>query len=31
LKIFTSGNPNQFQKQLHKIGIKNKVNFLSLS
>ncbi len=31
LKIFTSGNPNQFQKQLNKIGIKNKVNFLSLS
>ncbi len=31
LRIFTSGDPNQFQKQLNKIGIKNKVNFLSLS
>lgn len=30
LKIFTSKNPIQFQKQLQKIGIKNKVNFLSL-
>lgn len=31
LKIFTSGNVNQFQKQLSKIGIKNKVNSLVLS
>jgi len=30
LKIFTSKNTAQFQKQLQKIGIKNKVNFLSL-
>jgi len=30
LKIFTSGNTDQFQKQLQKIGIRNKVNFLSL-
>jgi len=30
LKIFTSKNTTQFQKQLQKIGIKNKVNFLSL-
>ena len=30
LKIFTSKNPTKFQKQLQKIGIKNKVNFLSL-
>jgi len=29
-KIFTSKNTTQFQKQLQKIGIKNKVNFLSL-
>ncbi len=27
LKIFTSGNVSQFQKQLHKIGIHNKVIF----
>jgi len=31
LKIFTSGNKQIFQKQLRKIGIKNKVNSLSLS
>jgi len=31
LKIFTSGNTQTFQKQLRKIGIKNKVNSLSLS
>ena len=30
LKIFTSKNTTLFQKQLQKIGIKNKVNFLSL-
>jgi glutamate racemase len=30
LKIFSSGNINRFQKQLGKIGIRNKVNFLSL-
>ncbi|HXW02788.1 MAG TPA: glutamate racemase [Nitrosarchaeum sp.] len=30
IKIFTSKNTIQFQKQLKKIGIKNKVNFLSL-
>jgi len=30
LKIFTSKNTTLFQKQLRKIGIKNKVNFLSL-
>ena len=30
LKIFTSKNTKQFQNQLKKIGIKNKVNFLSL-
>ena len=30
LKIFSSGNINRFQKQLRKIGIRNKVNFLSL-
>lgn len=30
LKIFTSKNTAQFQKKLQKIGIKNKVNFLSL-
>ncbi len=30
LKIFTSKDPSLFQKQLKKIGIKNKVNFLSL-
>ncbi len=31
LKIFTSGNKQTFQKQLRKIGIKNKVNSLSLA
>jgi len=31
LQIFTSGNKETFQKQLRKIGIKNKVNSLSLS
>ena len=31
LKIFTSGNTQTFQKQLRKIGIKNKISFLSLS
>jgi len=31
LRIFTSGNKQTFQKQLRKIGIKNKVNSLSLS
>ncbi len=30
IKIFTSKNVVQFQKQLRKIGVKNKVNFLSL-
>ena len=30
LEIFTSKNPTLFQKQLKMIGIKNKVNFLSL-
>ena len=30
LKIFTSKDVTLFQKQLRKIGIKNKVNFLSL-
>jgi glutamate racemase len=30
LKIFTSKDTVQFQKQLQKMGIKNKVNFLSL-
>jgi len=29
LQIFTSGNTETFQKQLIKIGIKNKVNSLS--
>ncbi len=29
LKIFTSGNVKIFQKKLNRIGIKNKVNFLS--
>ena len=29
LKIFTSGNTKEFQNKLFKIGIKNKVNFLS--
>ena len=31
LKIFTSGNTQTFQKQLQKIGIKNKISSLSLS
>ena len=31
LKIFTSGNKQTFQKQLMKIGIKNKINSLSLA
>jgi len=31
LRIFTSGNVQTFHKQLSKIGIKNKINFLSLS
>ncbi len=30
LKIFTSGNTEKFQKNLYKLGIKNKVNFLSI-
>jgi len=30
LKIFTSGNTKKFQCKLNKIGIKNKVNFLSI-
>ena len=30
LKIFTSGNNKKFQKKLKMIGIKNKVNFLSI-
>ena len=29
IKIFTSGNVNLFEKNLNKLGIKNKVNFLS--
>jgi len=29
IKIFTSGNVKLFEKNLHKLGIKNKVNFLS--
>lgn len=29
IKIFTSGNVKLFQKNLHKLGIKNKVSFLS--
>jgi glutamate racemase len=29
LKIYTSGNPKKFQKQLKKLGIKNKVSFLA--
>ncbi len=29
LKIFTSGNTQTFQKQLRKIGIKNKINSLT--
>lgn len=31
LKIFTSGNTQTFQRQLRKIGIKNKINSLTLS
>ncbi len=31
LKIFTSGNTQTFQKQLRKLGIRNKISFLSLS
>ena len=30
LKIFGSGDIKKFQKKLHKLGIKNKVNFLSI-
>lgn len=30
LKIFTSENTNSFQRKLKKIGIKNKVNYLSI-
>lgn len=30
LKIFASGNTKKFQKKLNKIGLKNKVNFLSV-
>lgn len=30
IKIFTSGNTKKFQFKLNKIGIKNKVNFLSV-
>ena len=29
IKIFTSGNVNLFEKNLNKLGIRNKVNFLS--
>ncbi len=29
MKIFTSGNVKLFEKNLHKLGIENKVNFLS--
>ena len=29
IKIFTSGNVKRFEKNLNKLGIKNKVNFLS--
>ncbi|MGI0056284.1 MAG: glutamate racemase, partial [Nitrosarchaeum sp.] len=29
IKIFTSGNVKLFEKNLYKLGIKNKVNFLS--
>jgi len=29
IKIFTSGNTKLFEKKLHKIGIRNKVSFLS--
>ena len=31
LKIFTSGSTQTFQKQLKKLGIRNKISFLSLS
>jgi len=31
LKIFTSGNKQTFQKQLRRIGVKNKINSLSLA
>lgn len=31
LKIFGSGDVKKFQKNLYKLGIKNKVNFLSIS
>lgn len=31
LKIYTSGDPNKFQKHLRKIGIKNKVSYLPAS
>jgi len=30
IKIFTSGDVNTYEKKLNKIGIKNKVNFLSI-
>src|SRR3989338_3938343 len=30
IKIFTSGNVKLFEKKLNKLGIKNKVNFLSI-
>lgn len=30
IKIFTSGNVKLFQKNLHKLGIRNKVNYLSI-
>ena len=30
MKIFTSGNVKLFEKNLHKLGIKNKVNYLSI-
>jgi len=30
LKIFTSGDIKRFQKKLDRIGIKNKVSFLSI-
>jgi glutamate racemase len=29
IKIFTSGNVKLFEKNLHRLGIRNKVNFLS--
>ncbi len=29
IKIFTTGNVKLFQKNLNKLGIKNKVNFFS--